>query len=202
MSTARRPSTPAGLSERSSYLNVETLAEPVTTTVVVVPPEEPEEPEVALQQQVTIIDRGTLTVDPRVPTRGTIGSPGERHRYEVELQSGRFYDLYIREGSTGEIRLLDHEGDPVQYDGRDLVSAPHAAWSGGYLFYQPTTGSTYVVEVRASDDQQTGFYALMVRDGTITASSRERKPKQLSRLQAVHQSGQTAPGRPRQRQPR
>ncbi len=160
-----------GLSEQSSYLNVETLAEPVTTTVVVVPPEEPEEPEVALQQQVTIIDRGTLTVDPRLPTRGTIGSPGERHRYEVELQANRFYDLYIREGSTGEIRLLDQLGDPVQYDGRDLVSAPHAAWSGGYLFYQPTTGSTYVVEVRARDDQQTGFYALMVRDGTITASS-------------------------------
>ena len=161
----------AGLSERSSYLNVETLAEPVTTTVVVVPPEEPEEPEVALQQQVTIIDRGTLTVDPRLPTRGTIGSPGERHRYEVELQADRFYDLYIREGSTGEIRLLDQLGDPVQDNGRDLVSAPHAAWSGGYLFYQPTTGGTYVVEVRASDDQQTGFYALMVRDGTITASS-------------------------------
>ena len=160
-----------GLSEQSSYLNVETLAEPVTTTVVVVPPEEPEEPEFALQQQVTIIDRGTLTVDPRLPTRGTIGSPGERHRYEVELQSGRFYDLYIREGSTGEIRLLDHLGDPVQDNGRDLVSAPHAAWGGGYLFYQPTTGGTYVVEVRASDDQQTGFYALMVRDGTITASS-------------------------------
>ncbi len=161
-----------GLSEQSSYLNVETLAEPVTTTVVVVPPEEPEEPEVALQQQVTIIDRGTLTVDPRVPTRGTIGSPGERHRYEVELQSGRFYELYIREGSTGEIRLLlDHEGTPVQYDGRDLVSAPHAAWGGGHIFYQPTTGSTHVVEVRASDDQQTGFYALMVRDRTITASS-------------------------------
>ena len=95
-----------GLSEQSSYLNVETLAEPVTTTVVVVPPEEPEEPEVALQQQVTIIDRGTLTVDPRLPTRGTIGSPGERHRYEVDLQADRFYELYIREGSTGEIRLL------------------------------------------------------------------------------------------------
>ena len=162
---------PAGLSERSSYLNVETLAEPVTTTVVVVPPEEPEEPEFALQQQVTIIDRGTLTVDPRLPTRGTIGSPGERHRYEVELQADRFYDLYIREGSTGEIRLLDQLGDPVQDNGRDLVSAPHAAWGGGYLFYQPTTGGTYVVEVRASDDQQTGFYALMVRDGTITVSS-------------------------------
>ena len=160
-----------GLSEQSSYFNVETLAEPVTTTVVVVPPEEPEEPEVALQQQVTIIDRGTLTVDPRLPTRGTIGSPGERHRYEVELQSGRFYGLYIREGSTGEIRLLDQLGDPVQDDGRDLVSAPHAAWSGGYLFYQPTTGGAYVLEVRASDDQQTGFYALMVRDRTITVSS-------------------------------
>ena len=131
-----------GLSERSGYVNVETLAEPLpTTTVVVVPPEEPEEPEVALQQQVTIIDRGTLTVDPRLPTRGTIGSPGERHRYEVELQSGRFYGLYIREGSTGEIRLLDQLGDPVQDNGRDLVSAPHAAWSGGYLFYQPTTGA-------------------------------------------------------------
>ena len=84
----------AGLSERSSYLNVETSAAPPPTpapepddvTVVVVPPEEPEEPEFALQQQVTIIDRGTLTVDPRLPTRGTIGSPGERHRYEVELQ--------------------------------------------------------------------------------------------------------------------
>ena len=162
---------PAGLSERSSYVNVETLAEPVTTTVVVVPPEQPEEPEFALQQQVTIIDRGTLTVDPRLPTRGTIGSPGERHRYEVELQADRFYDLYIREGSTGEIRLLDQLGDPVQDNGRDLVSAPHAAWGGGYLFYQPTTGGTYVVEVRASDDQQTGFYALMVRDGTITVSS-------------------------------
>ena len=169
----------AGLSERSSYLNVETSAAPPPTpapepddvTVVVVPPEEPEEPEFALQQQVTIIDRGTLTVDPRLPTRGTIGSPGERHRYEVELQADRFYDLYIREGSTGEIRLLDQLGDPVQDNGRDLVSAPHAAWSGGYLFYQPTTGGTYVVEVRASDDQQTGFYALMVRDGTITASS-------------------------------
>ena len=160
-----------GLSEQSSYFNVETLAEPVTTTVVVVPPEEPEEPEVALQQQVTIIDRGTLTVDPRLPTRGTIGSPGERHRYEVELQSGRFYGLYIREGSTGEIRLLDQLGDPVQDNGRDLVSAPHAAWSGGYLFYQPTTGGAYVLEVRASDDQQTGFYALMVRDRTITVSS-------------------------------
>ena len=169
----------AGLSERSSYLNVETSAAPPPTpapepddvTVVVVPPEEPEEPEVALQQQVTIIDRGTLTVDPRLPTRGTIGSPGERHRYEVELDSGRFYHLYIREGSTGEIRLLDELGDPVQDDGRDLVSAPHRSWSGGYLFYQPTTGGTYVVEVRASDDQQTGFYALMVRDRTITASS-------------------------------
>ena len=79
--------------------------------------------------------------------------------------------LYIREGSTGEIRLLDQLGDPVQDNGRDLVSAPHAAWGGGYLFYQPTTGGTYVVEVRASDDQQTGFYALMVRDRTITASS-------------------------------
>ena len=44
---------PAGLSERSSYLNVETLAEPVTTTVVVVPPEEPEEPEFALQTDTT-----------------------------------------------------------------------------------------------------------------------------------------------------
>ena len=161
----------AGLSQRSSYLNVETLAEPATTTVVVVPPEEPEEPEFALQQQVTIIDRGTLTVDPRVPTRGTIGAPGERHRYEVDLQSGRFYELYISEGSTGEIRLFDQEGDPVQYDGRDVVSAPHAAWSGRFLFYQPTTGSTYVVEVRASDDQQTGSYTLMVRDNTITASS-------------------------------
>ena len=53
----------------------------------------------------------------------------------------------------------------------DLVSAPHAAWGGGHIFYQPTTGSTHVVEVRASDDQQTGFYALMVRDRTITASS-------------------------------
>ena len=168
-----------GLSERSGYVNVETSAAPPPTpapepddvTVVVVPPEEPEEPEFALQQQVTIIDRGTLTVDPRLPTRGTIGSPGERHRYEVELDSGRFYHLYIREGSTGEIRLFDQGGDPVQYDGRDAVSAPHRAWSGGYLFYQPTTGSTYVVEVRASDDQQTGFYALMVRDRTITASS-------------------------------
>ena len=167
----------AGLSERSSYVNVETLAappptpEPVTTTVVVVPPEEPEEPEFALQQQVTIIDRGTLTVDPRLPTRGTIGSPGERHRYEVDLQADRFYELYIREGSTGEIRLLLDHDTPVQYDGRDLVSAPHAAWGGGHIFYQPTTGSTHVVEVRASDDQQTGFYALMVRDRTITASS-------------------------------
>ena len=168
-----------GLSERSGYVNVETPAAPQPTpapepddvTVVVVPPEEPEEPEVALQQQVTIIDRGTLTVDPRLPTRGTIGSPGERHRYEVELNSGRFYGLYIREGSTGEIRLLDQGGDPVQDNGRDLVSAPHAAWSGGYLFYQPTTVGTYVLEVRASDDQQTGFYALMVRDRTITASS-------------------------------
>ncbi len=169
----------AGLSERSSYLKVETSAAPPPTpapepddvTVVVVPPEEPEEPEFALQQQVTIIDRGTLTVDPRLPTRGTIGSPGERHRYEVDLQADRFYELYIREGSTGEIRLLLDHDTPVQYDGRDLVSAPHAAWGGGHIFYQPTTGSTHVVEVRASDDQQTGFYALMVRDRTITASS-------------------------------
>ena len=88
----------AGLSQRSGYVNVETLAEPATTTVVVVPPEEPEEPEVALQQQVTIIDRGTLTVDPRVPTRGTIGAPGERHRYEVDLQAGRFYEPVHQRG--------------------------------------------------------------------------------------------------------
>ena len=40
-----------GLSERSGYVNVETLAEPVTTNVVVVPPEEPEEPEFALQSE-------------------------------------------------------------------------------------------------------------------------------------------------------
>ena len=43
----------AGLSERSTYRNVETPAEPVTTTVVVVPPEQPEEPEFALQTDTT-----------------------------------------------------------------------------------------------------------------------------------------------------
>ena len=188
-----------GLSEQSSYFNVETLAEPVTTTVVVVPPEEPEEPEVALQQQVTIIDRGTLTVDPRLPTRGTIGSPGERHRYEVELQSGRFYGLYIREGSTGEIRLLDQLGDPVQDNGRDLVSAPHAAWSGGYLFYQPTTGGAYVLEVRASDDQQTGFYALMVRDRTITVSSGDEGRSNSTDFKQFINRAKLHPGDPRQR---
>ena len=163
-----------GESPESDSLGVQTLPAPSSTRDD--PDNDEPEPEDAAiaeeQREVTIINRGTLEVDPPVPTRGTIESPGERHRYEVGLQSGRFYELYLREGSTGEIRLLlDHEGTPVQYDGRDVVSAPHAAWSGRFLFYQPTTGSTYVVEVRASDDQQTGSYALMVRDNTITASS-------------------------------
>ena len=198
---------PAGLSERSSYLNVETLAEPVTTTVVVVPPEQPEEPEVALQQQVTIIDRGTLTVDPRLPTRGTIGSPGERHRYEVELQADRFYDLYIREGSTGEIRLLDQLGDPVQDNGRDLVSAPHAAWGGGgggRISLLPADHQGHIRGGGAGQRRPADGLRLLRLDGTRRHDhrfQRGRRHKQLSRLQAVHQSRQAAPGRPRQRQP-
>ena len=193
---------PAGLSERSSYVHVETLAEPVTTTVVVVPPEEPEEPEVALQQQVTIIDRGTLTVDPRLPTRGTIGSPGERHRYEVELQADRFYGLYIREGSTGEIRLLDQLGDPVQDNGRGLGQRA-ARGVGGRISLLPADHRGHIRGGGAG--QRRPADGLLRLDGTRPHDhrfQRGRREKQLNRLQAVHQSRQAAPGRPRQRQHR
>ncbi len=177
---------PAGLGARSSYLNIETPpapAVPAPTLTVVELPEEPDEPPVAAQQlQPNVIPRGELAVGAR-GVFGTIESPGDRHRYRVALQAGRFYTLNIC-GCYGsesgfdkrEMQLLDSDGNPVQDNGRDVISAPHRMFGGVDLYYQPTTTGTYLLEVRAGDDQQTGVYNLDAYDTTITASSHNEGP--------------------------
>ena len=177
---------PAGLGPRSSYLNVETPpapAVPAPTLTVVELPEEPDEPPVAAQQlQPNVIPRGELAVGARGVFR-TIESPGDRHRYQVALQAGRFYTVNIcgcygseRGFDKREMQLLDRDGNPVQDNGRDVISAPHRMFGGVDLYFEPTTTGTYLLEVRASDDQQTGVYNLDAYDTTITASSHDEGP--------------------------
>ena len=171
-----------GASPESDSLSVSTPPE-ATATVVEVPPEEPEEPAIAEEQrEQNLIDRGALAVRARGQVGsflfGTIESPADRHRYQVELEADKFYKFHICGCYTNEtgfskrqLLLMDSEGNPVQDNGKDVVSAPHAKWSGTYIYFAPATGGTYLLDVRASDDQQTGDYALRARDITIAASS-------------------------------
>ena len=96
----------------------------------------------------------------------------------MELEADKFYKFHICGCYTNEtgfskrqLLLMDSEGNPVQDNGKDVVSAPHAKWSGTYIYFAPATGGTYLLDVRASDDQQTGDYALRARDITIAESS-------------------------------
>ena len=171
-----------GASPESDSLSVSTPPE-ATATVVEVLPEEPEEPAIAEEQRAqNLIDRGALAVRARGQVGsflfGTIESPADRHRYQVELEADKFYKFHICGCYTNEtgfskrqLLLMDSEGNPVQENGKDVVSAPHAKWSGTYIYFAPATGGTYLLDVRASDDQQTGDYALRARDITIAASS-------------------------------
>ena len=171
-----------GASPESDRLSVSTPPE-ATATVVEVPPEEPEEPAIAEEQhEQNLIDRGALAVLARGQVAsylfGTIESPADLHRYQVELEADKFYKFHICGCYTNEtgfskrqLLLMDSEGNPVQDNGKDVVSAPHAKWSGTYIYFAPATGGTYLLDVRASDDQQTGDYALRARDITIDESS-------------------------------
>ena len=132
---------------------------------------------VAVSLMSTPTDKGQLTVPSRVGVFGTISSPGERHRYTVELAADKFYRFSIcgcYTNETGftkrEIRLLNSDGTPVQIDGRDARSAGHGTWSGVWVAYMPSAAGTYLLEVRAKDIQSVTYH-LSAWNSTITASS-------------------------------
>lgn len=130
-----------------------------------------------------IIAKGELTVDDVFGVSGTIEAPGDRHRYEVELEAGRFYRIricgcYVHESgfTKRQMQLFDADGTPVSDNGRYVTSSTHRLFGGVRIYYQPTASGTYLLEVRASDGHQTGNYALNADDVTIIASSDDEGP--------------------------
>ena len=157
---------PAGLSERSSYLNVETLAEPVTTTVVVVPPEEPEEPEVALQTD-TSVPGGAVWDDNGVRRLRMFGSS---FRVGSDTVSGVTYTGFAS-GSGSPVTIGTISSEWVDFDssswGCPYVSGgPNNGLCSSTFteMYFETDGETNTLLVRLSTTPDTGVpYGLAVR---------------------------------------
>ena len=163
-----------GDSPESDSLSVETSAEP-RIIFVEIPVDDP------IAEEQSVESQGSITIDSPLWTKGEIEIAAERHRYEVALEANKFYKFNIC-GCHGDesgfdkrqLRLLDSAGDPVQDNGEDIISTPHRLFSGTYIYYMPTSDGTYQLEVRASDDQQTGTYVLYANDVTIYATTDEQ----------------------------
>ena len=193
-----------GASPESDSLAVTTP--PQAAAVVVGPPEEEEPPTSSEQQMTNIVDKGTIEVDTsgRLSfTQGTINQEGERHRYTVTIpNASRFIQMLICE-SRGycplepgfSLRLLDSGGMQVQDHGggRNVVSHRHRVY-GHLMYVTGFAGGTYIIEVRASDDRQTGSYALNVTDKAFSSSSPDEGSGPSNDFELYSQVGFLAPG--------
>ena len=154
---------PAGLSERSSYVNVETLAEPVTTTVVVVPPEQPEEPEVALQQADISVPGGEVWDDNGVrrlrmfSTEMTVGS---------RTESGATYRGFASSSPVTIGSLASTDFDSGSWGCPHVSGGPNNGLCSSTFteIYFETVGGTTTLLVRLSTTPTGGVpYGLAVR---------------------------------------